>query len=429
MTVTAVISIAVLVLVIVLATVGPVSLGALGFVAAFAVGGLMGGESTREVLSGFPADLFVMLVGVTYLFGIAHSNGTVDWVIDSTFRAVRGRAGALPWVFFGLSTVLCGVGGNPAAVAVILLPVGMTIASAHGVRALVVAITIGMGSTAGTFSPLGVLGITIRGVQEANGLPFDPSLLFAATLVAGIVAAGAATVLVGSGRSAVVPQEPALVRHGGDGTHLDTAADAAPRAVLDTERAVTLASFGALVIGSLVLGVDIGFLGLTLAVVLTMAYPATGRAAVREVSWNVVLLLTGIVTFVGVLDRNGTIDRAGEAVASIQPALLAALLICVIAAVASAFASTLGMMTALVPMTAPLVLTGDVSAVAVVVALGISASLVDVSPFSTCGALAMANAAEHERRSIYRGLLTFAASVAVLGPLGSWAVLVATGWF
>lgn len=276
MTVTAVISIAVLVLVIVLATVGPVSLGALGFVAAFVVGGLMGGESTREVLGGFPADLFVMLVGVTYLFGIAHSNGTVDWGIDSTFRAVRGRAGALPWVFFGLSTVLCGVGGNPAAVAVILLPVGMTIASAHGVRALVVAITIGMGSTAGTFSPLGVLGITIRGVQEANGLPFDPSLLFAVTLVAGIVAAGAATVLVGSGRPAVVPQAPALVSHGGDGTHPDTAADAAPRAVLDTERAVTLASFVALVVGSLVFGVDIGFLGLTLAVVLTMAYPATG---------------------------------------------------------------------------------------------------------------------------------------------------------
>ena len=83
----------------------------------------------------------------------------------------------------------------------------------------------------------------------------------------------------------------------------------------------------------------------------------------------------------------------------------------------------------LVPITVPLVATGQVSSVGVVIALGISASLVDVSPFSTCGALAMANAAEDERRSIYRGLLTFAASVAVLGPLGSWAVLVATGWF
>ncbi|MDN5914483.1 MAG: anion permease [Pseudonocardia sp.] len=429
MTVTAIISITILALVIVLATVGPVSLGALGFVAAFVVGGLMAGESTKEVLGDFPADLFLMLVGVTYLFGIARSNQTIDWAVDSTFRMVRGRASALPWVFFGLSTVLCAVGGNPAAVAVILLPVGMTIASAHGVRVLVVAITIGMGSTAGTFSPLGILGITIRGVQESNGLAFDPGLLFGATLVAGVVAAGAATALNRSGRPAGVSPEPVPVRPVAAGASVDTTPGPAPRAVLDTERAVTLASFVVLVVGTLLFAVDIGFLALTLAVVLTMAYPGSGRAAVREIGWGVVLLLTGIVTFIGVLERNGTIAWAGEAVASIQPALLAALLICVIGAVTSAFASTLGMMTALVPMTVPLVLTGDVSAVGVVIALGISASLVDVSPFSTCGALAMANAAEHERRSIYRGLLAFAASVAVLGPLGSWGVLVATGWF
>ena len=357
MTVTALVSIAVLVLVIVLATVGSVSLGALGFVAAFAVGGLMGGESTKEVLGGFPADLFVMLVGVTYLFGIARSNGTVDWAVDSTFRLVRGRAAALPWVFFGLSTVLCAVGGNPAAVAVILLPVGMTIASAHGVRALVVAITIGMGSTAGTFSPLGILGITIRGVQESNGLAFGPALMFGAALVAGVVAAGAATVFIRSDWRAVVAAEPVPAHLSGGtggrtgsetgGTDGGSAPDPAPRAELGTERVVTLASVVVLVVGTLGLGVDIGFLALTLAVVLTMAYPASGSAAVREVGWGVVLLLTGIVTFIGVLDRNGTIAWAGDAVASIRPALLAALLICVIGAVVSAFASTLGMMTAL----------------------------------------------------------------------------------
>ncbi|MHA6626309.1 SLC13 family permease [Pseudonocardia sichuanensis] len=184
-----------------------------------------------------------------------------------------------------------------------------------------------------------------------------------------------------------------------------------------------------LVIGALLFAVDIGFLALSLAVLLTLAYPAAGRAAVRDVSWGVVLLLTGIVTYVGVLERNGTIAWAGEAVASIEPALLAALLVCLIGAIVSAFASTMGMLVALVPMTAPLVLTGEVSAVGLVIALGISSSLVDVSPFSTCGALAMANAAEPERRSVYRGLLAFAASVAVIGPLGSWAVLVATGWF
>ena len=38
------------------------------------------GAKTSEVLAGFPADLFVILVGVTYLFAIAKRNGTVDWL-------------------------------------------------------------------------------------------------------------------------------------------------------------------------------------------------------------------------------------------------------------------------------------------------------------------------------------------------------------
>ncbi|MGH3585313.1 MAG: SLC13 family permease [Pseudonocardia sp.] len=428
MAVTALISITVLALVIVLATLTPVNLGALAFVAAFVVGGIMAGESTRDVLGNFPADMFVMLVGVTYLFGIARGNGTVDWATETTFRAVRGRPAALPWVFFGLSTALCGIGGNPSAVAVILLPVGMAIASAHGVRPLVVAITIGMGATAGTFSPLGVLGITIRGIQDGNGLAFDPVLLFGATLVAGVVAAGAATVLIGSGLIGSRRPVPVPVRPGG-AAGLDTAPVPGPRTRLGVEGVLTLAGFAVLVVGALLFGVDIGVLALSIAVLLALAHPASGRAAVRDVSWGVVLLLTGIVTYVGVLERNGTIAWAGNAVASIEPALLAALLVCLIGAIVSAFASTLGMLVALVPMTAPLVLTGQVSAAGLVVALGISSSLVDVSPFSTCGALAMANAAEHERRAVYRGLLTFAVAVAVIGPLGSWAVLVATGWF
>jgi hypothetical protein len=62
-------------------------------------------------------------------------------------------------------------------------------------------------------------------------------------------------------------------------------------------------------------------------------------------------------------------------------------------------------------------------------ALAISSSLIDVSPFSTGGAIAMGNATDGERRNICRSLLIFAGSVAVTGPLLTWAVLVESGWF
>jgi hypothetical protein len=71
-----------------------------------------------------------------------------------------------------------------------------------------------------------------------------------------------------------------------------------------------------------------------------------------------------------------------------------------------------------------LLLLGQVDAVSVVAALAISSSIVDVSPFSTNGALVLASAHGIDRESLYRQLLTYSAVVVALAPLLAWAVLV-----
>jgi hypothetical protein len=91
------ISILVLVAIFVLGTTLPLNMGVLGIVAAFVVGTAMG-VSEDDIFLGFPGDLFVILVGVTYLFAIATNNGTVNWLIHAAIRAVGGRTIAIPWV-------------------------------------------------------------------------------------------------------------------------------------------------------------------------------------------------------------------------------------------------------------------------------------------------------------------------------------------
>ena len=79
------ISILVLVLIFLIGTTMSINMGVLGLVAAFVVGTAMG-VSEDDIFLGFPGDLFVILVGVTYLFGIATTNGTVDWLIHAAVR-------------------------------------------------------------------------------------------------------------------------------------------------------------------------------------------------------------------------------------------------------------------------------------------------------------------------------------------------------
>ncbi len=62
------------------------------------------------------------------------------------------------------------------------------------------------------------------------------------------------------------------------------------------------------------------------------------------------------------------------------------------------------------------------------VALAISSSVVDISPFSTNGALCVANADEKQRDTVFRQLMIWGMSLVVVAPLVTWLLLVVPGW-
>ncbi len=104
-------------------------------------------------------------------------------------------------------------------------------------------------------------------------------------------------------------------------------------------------------------------------------------------AWPTVLPITGIVTYVGLMQEMGTIDWLGERVTDIGAPLFAALVICFIGAAVSAFASTTDILAALIPLAVPFLLGGEIGAISLIIALALSSSSVDSNPFSTSGAV------------------------------------------
>ena len=114
------VSIIVLVAMFVVATVLPINIGVLAFVAAFVVGSVYTDLAGDEISALFPGDLFVLLVGITFLFAIAQGNGTIDWIVAASVRAVRGRLVAIPWIMFAVAAIMTAVGAvSPGAVAIL----------------------------------------------------------------------------------------------------------------------------------------------------------------------------------------------------------------------------------------------------------------------------------------------------------------------
>jgi FAD linked oxidases, C-terminal domain len=96
--------------------------------------------------------------------------------------------------------------------------------------------------------------------------------------------------------------------------------------------------------------------------------------------------------------------------------------------VVSAFASTTGILGALIPLAVPFLETGAVGAVGLIIALSISSSVVDSSPFSTSGALTVANTPAEKRDLVFRRLMQWGMSMVLVAPPIAWLVFVVPGW-
>ncbi|MER5937121.1 SLC13 family permease [Streptomyces sp. NPDC001928] len=459
------ISILVLVVVFVIATTRSINMGALAFAAAFGVGTLVADLDADGIFAGFPGDLFVVLVGVTYLFAIARSNGTTDWLVHASVRLVRGRVALIPWVMFALTGALTAIGAvSPAAVAIVA-PIALSFAARYGISPLLMGAMVVHGAQGGGFSPISIYGSIVNGIVEREKLPGNEVTLFLASLLANLVIAGVVFVVCGGlqlwrqdsmakgagdapkGRGAAIdlrlpprgrdqPQRSGTGPTTDPGTHPSPTTTAtatretapAPTVPLTPPRIATLLSLVTLVIAVLVFDLDAGLTAITLAVLLSTAWPEDSKKAVGEIAWPTVLLICGVLTYVGVLDEMGTITWAGEGVGGIGVPLLAAVLLCYIGAIVSAFASSVGIMGALIPLAVPFLAQGEIGAVGMVAALAVSATVVDVSPFSTNGALVLAAAPDVDRERFFRQLMVYGGIVVAVVPAVVWLVLVVPGW-
>ncbi|ROP73473.1 citrate transporter [Frigoribacterium sp. PhB107] len=489
-----IIALIVLVAVFTISAVRNVHMGALALVAALVVGVLVVGESLDDVLGGFPVDALLILLGITYLFGIARVTGTIDWLVDRSVRLIGDRVALIPWAMFVIGTLVACLGTSHAAFTIV--PIAMSLAHKHKIHSTMMGIVMSSAIVGGALAPTSINGITVMTVARTAGIPYNPALMFGLSigintlvvlvafflfggreLIARTRAAGPAAA-AGSGRSGsgsgsgsgpgssrrraggpgiggsglattVATSEGAVgaAATGADRAQAGAASSATTASATSTATATAASSTGAvslddapaeklsgyqllvlvsipvLIVGFFtitLLDVDLnlGAVALTIAVLLAFVNPDVGRQALGRIDWGTILLLGGIITYVGVLTRLGAIDQLGEAARSVDSPLLAALVICVIAGLVSAFASTIGILGALIPLAVPLLIPGGgLEMTGFIYALAISASLVDCAPFGTTGATIVASGVEEERPRLYRHLMFWGLSMVVIGPV------------
>ena len=406
-----------LILILLLGALRPINLGSLSLAMTFLVGAIFVGENVKEMCSGFPVELLTLLAGVTYLFAIAENNGTVGRVVEGTARFVQSRRALIPWGVFVIAALPSMAGAIGTAGVALLAPLALRLARWHDIDRRMVGLMVVHGSACGNFSPLNALGAIVTQAVTRNGLQMSSSALFLGNLAYNIILAAVIFLVFGGLRLGWREAK------GRQPEPENKQVEPGPRR-LRADQICTLLAILAVAVAAFGFGLNIGLVAFTAAAAIHLIFPASSGEAEKKIAWGVVLLVCGIVTYVAALQRYGTIETVGHGIAGLSVPLVTGFLLCVVGAVTSAFASSAGILSALIPLAVPLMARGDINTTGLVIALSISATVVDATPFSTVGALVVANAEDEERRRIYRGLLLWGAVMVVTAPLLTWLIFI-----
>jgi hypothetical protein len=313
------------------------------------------------------------------------------------------------------------------------------------------------GAQAGGFSPISIYGVITNSVMAENNLPVNELAIFLSSLLVNLAIAIALFFALGGrqlaarrvgheetsdeiagpgtvGSAGTKPTEPvggssaAAPTGGGAVTETRGETTTVARRRL-TDQIITLVAFGAVAFVALVFERNIGFAAITAAVILTALFPKEQKGAIKQIAWSTVLLVAGVSCFAAILNKAGAPEAVGVWAAGLGTVLIGALVLCYVGGITSAFASSTALLPIIVPISIPLIATGEVSAVGVVAALAVSSTIVDVSPFSTNGALMVANRPDTiSEDKYYKQVLYYSVLVTLAGPLLVWAAIVVPGW-
>ena len=339
--------------------------------------GRIAGVSDAEIIAGFNTNLFVILLGVTYLFTIAMSNGTLEAIVRHIVALAGRRVYLIPLIFFILGAIMAMAG--PGTIPTLALTTILSTAIAKELDIDPLPFTLGcfMGAAGGGMSPLASTGIVALNLAEKEGytgigIPYMFTVLVAFALF------GLAYYFV-----------TGLFK---------LRADTVPESILHQEKItrpqwITIGGMAVMLILVIFFKVNVGLASFLVAAILNIIGVCEERKVFAEISWSTLIMVCGVSVLMNLVIVLGGIDKLSGWLVSIMTPFTAPALMSLSAGCFGFFASTIGVV---IPTLVPAVpdiaagLGGAVDPFSLFSALSVGSQISGISPASTGGALVLA---------------------------------------
>ena len=434
----AIMSIVALLIVVIISCVNEdLHVGFLAIAFGILVAGFWGGTSGAKVLNFFPTSLFMILAGVTFMFGMAQTNGTMEKLTTYSVRACGGNAGVMPLIVFLLTTFVTTIGPGNIAGTALMAPVAMAIATRIGLPAFLMTLIVVGAANGAAFSPFAPTGIISNGIiaKMAPALGIAPEALpalawkihFNSEVAQGIANIGGFFVLGGWAW---------IARQKGQKLNID---ELAPKPEpFTTHQWITLAMVAILIVLVVLPGLpfmkdffkanpgltnvtaNVGTIAFVLAAIMMLTGSGDSKEAVKVMPWGVIMMVCGVTVLIEVMDKAGGLNAFVKMIGLVSNPVTVNGTLGFVTGLISAYSSSSGVvMPMFLPMVPGLVKeVGGGDPISLISSINIGAHLVDTSPLSTLGALCIACAGDHEDKAkLFRNLLIWGLSMSVVGGI------------
>jgi len=396
-----------------------INVGWLALAFAWLIGVYQAGMRPDAVMAGFPVTLFLTLSGVTLLFSIADTNGTLERLAHRSIRLARGNARVIPVCFFIVACALCSVGPGAISTVALLAPLAMAVGQRVGISPFLTALMVANGANAGNLSPFSSVGIIANGAMAKTGLVGHEGRVWFANFAAHVVVAGVAYVWLSRGAVSFRQEGEATVASA-DTVSATGAAAVVPIHPLSRHQQLTLVVVAAWILGVVTFNLCLGLSAFAASAVLLVAQAADDGAAVRGVPWSIIMMVCGVSVLIAVLEKTGGMDLFTTLLARLaSPSSINGVIAFVTGAI-STYSSTSGVvLPAFLPTISSLVeRLGGGDPLAIALSINVGSSIVDISPLSTIGALAVAAVADADQsRVLFRQLMVWGLAMTIVGAV------------
>ncbi|MDY2801425.1 MAG: SLC13 family permease [Fusobacterium mortiferum] len=381
MQIVSIISLVILLITIVIGFVKKINMGvlALGF---SLILGYLGKVSASNIIKGFNSSLFLMLVGVSILFGIAQHNGTLNLIVKKLIKLSGKKAWLIPILMYFVIYFIAFLGAGTITGFALAALFGIPMAKELDADPFLLTTMGQLGSIGGgivPWAPTGIIGLELAKNANITGNLANTMVLntFLATAFGAIISY---IFLKGYKLKAKELSSEVLK--------------------FNKKQKITLVGILCMVIGVAFFNLNIGLLSILISIILILLKVGTEKEALGSVPWNTILLISGMGILMDLIVKLDGIKLLADILSLFMNEKTVAAILALSSGILSLFSSTSGVVMPTMIPTIPLIvetlgIAGVVPSALLLSAVINGSSPSGMSPLSTGGAFVMATLSEN----------------------------------